>query len=191
MYTPLMYQISNHDCGPSSVINGLRQLFEREEIPPEIIKMIYATCMNEHSQDGKSCRGTDMNAMRFLSAQLNEYSPLVNFPLITEFYAQADVHLNADSRIVSWLKEGGMAIMRIFVGVGHYVLITKLTDDLVYIWDPFLTDRPQIEGVSYHMENSRDYNLIVSRKRFEQYEREMFMMSEEKIRNTLLLKRTD
>lgn len=190
MHTDLTYQLSSHDCGPTSVANGLRHLFEREEIPPEIIPMIYGTLMNEHDDEGRPCRGTDMNAMRFLSIRLNEYAPLVCFPLETRFYCRRDVRLEDDSEIVKWIKSGGVSVMRIFVGVGHYVLITDIDEEHVYIWDPFLTDMPKLQGVSYHTENRRKYNLIVSRERFEKYGREMFMMSEEKMRNTLLMRRS-
>ena len=34
MKVPLRYQVTNYDCGPTSLLNGLSILFEREEIPP-------------------------------------------------------------------------------------------------------------------------------------------------------------
>ena len=37
MKNPLHYQISECDCGPISMLNAVSYLFEREEIPPEII----------------------------------------------------------------------------------------------------------------------------------------------------------
>ena len=33
----LNYQSSEYDCGPVSIINGIRYLFEREEIYPEMM----------------------------------------------------------------------------------------------------------------------------------------------------------
>ena len=154
-----------------------------------MLKMIYATCMNEHSADGRSCRGTDLHAMRFLSVQLNEYAPLVNFPLETEFLCHEQVHLGKDSPVIPWVNDGGGAVMRIFVGVGHYALCTKITDTDVYLWDPYLEEMPKLPDVSYHLENKRDYNLIVSRSRFEQYGHEMFMLSDNEHRNVLLMRR--
>lgn len=35
MKNPLHYQLSEYDCGPTSMMNALAYLFEREEIPPE------------------------------------------------------------------------------------------------------------------------------------------------------------
>ena len=40
MKIPLHYQVSNYDCGPTSLVNALNVLFEREDIPPELIRNI-------------------------------------------------------------------------------------------------------------------------------------------------------
>lgn len=36
MNNPLRYQITEYDCGPTSVLNGISALFPREVIPPDI-----------------------------------------------------------------------------------------------------------------------------------------------------------
>mgnify|MGYP000547423936 CR=1 FL=1 len=43
MKNPLHYQLSEYDCGPTSMMNAIAYLFEREEIPPEAIRntMLY------------------------------------------------------------------------------------------------------------------------------------------------------
>ena len=35
MKNPLHYQLSDYDRGPTSMLNAVSYLFEREEIPPE------------------------------------------------------------------------------------------------------------------------------------------------------------
>ena len=44
MKSPLRYQFSEYDCGPTTMLNAVSYLFEREEIPPEIIRnvMLYS-----------------------------------------------------------------------------------------------------------------------------------------------------
>ena len=37
MKNPLHYQFSEYDCGPTSMQNAISFLFEREEIPPEVL----------------------------------------------------------------------------------------------------------------------------------------------------------
>ena len=68
MKNPLRYQISEYDCGPTSMLNAISYLFEREEIPPEVIRniMLYCLdCYNEERVAGKC--GTSTAAMMFLS----------------------------------------------------------------------------------------------------------------------------
>ena len=37
MNNPLRYQMTEYDCGPTSMLNAVSYLFRREEIPPEIV----------------------------------------------------------------------------------------------------------------------------------------------------------
>ena len=37
MKIPLRYQMSEYDCGPTSMLNAISYLFEREEIPPRLV----------------------------------------------------------------------------------------------------------------------------------------------------------
>ena len=40
MKTPLRYQATEYDCGPTSMTNAIVYMFEREEIPPDLIRHI-------------------------------------------------------------------------------------------------------------------------------------------------------
>ena len=42
MKNPLHYQLSEYDCGPTSMMNAIAYLFEREEIPPEASSKYHA-----------------------------------------------------------------------------------------------------------------------------------------------------
>ena len=46
MKNPLRYQMTEYDCGPSSMLNAVSVLFEREEIPPEILRSIMLYCLD-------------------------------------------------------------------------------------------------------------------------------------------------
>ena len=52
MKTPLQYQISEYDCGPTTLDNAIRFLFEREDIPPEIIRNITLYCLDCYGEGG-------------------------------------------------------------------------------------------------------------------------------------------
>ena len=50
MKNPLHYQLSEYDCGPTSMMNALAYLFEREEIPPEAVRNTMLYCLDCHRQ---------------------------------------------------------------------------------------------------------------------------------------------
>ena len=48
MKNPLHYQLSEYDCGPTSMMNAIAYLFEREEIPPEAVRNMMLYCLDCH-----------------------------------------------------------------------------------------------------------------------------------------------
>lgn len=46
MFTPLRYQVTPADCYPTSVLNALVWLFERDELPGAALQRIYAYCLD-------------------------------------------------------------------------------------------------------------------------------------------------
>ena len=44
MKNVLNYQSSEYDCGPTSVVNALRFLYAREELPPCLVKGVWTLC---------------------------------------------------------------------------------------------------------------------------------------------------
>ena len=80
----LIYQSSEYDCGPVSLINGIRYLFDREEIFPDVIKFIMLYCMDTYNEAGELCKhGTSAAAMNFVASWLNHFSQVkaVSHPL--------------------------------------------------------------------------------------------------------------
>ncbi len=46
MENPLRHQMTEYDCGPTSMLNAVSFLFPRKEIPPEIIRSIMLYCLD-------------------------------------------------------------------------------------------------------------------------------------------------
>lgn len=68
MKNPLHYQMTEYDCGPTSLMNAVSFLFEREKIPPELIRNIMLYCLDCYGEEGSpGKRGTSRAAMMFLS----------------------------------------------------------------------------------------------------------------------------
>ncbi len=58
MKTPLHYQMTEYDCGPITVMNAIIYLFEREQIPPDLIRNIMLYCLDGYGAEGApGCSG--------------------------------------------------------------------------------------------------------------------------------------
>lgn len=55
----LLTQSTEYDCGPVTLVNAMRFLFEREEIPPALIRAIWLYANDTYNEQGqKGTRGT-------------------------------------------------------------------------------------------------------------------------------------
>ncbi|MBQ8718907.1 MAG: C39 family peptidase [Clostridia bacterium] len=187
MAYPLQYQLTEYDCGPTSVINALRLLFDRKLLHPDMIHGVYRYCMegfNCHGEMGKT--GTSRCAMHFLSQWFNQYAMQRHFPIHTEYLVEGDTYLHKGSPIEQTLRAGGCALVRCHFGCEHYILLTGLCEDgeHVYVFDPYylekklrrrdivpITDLPCRANVMLPFDRlnreDRDYYAMGSRERRE------------------------
>lgn len=71
MKNPLRYQMTEYDCGPTSLLNAVNFLFEREQIPPELVRSVMLFCLDCFGADGAAGKcGTSCMAMQFLCSWL-------------------------------------------------------------------------------------------------------------------------
>lgn len=139
MHVPFQYQISEYDCVPTALINAVSYLFERNEIPPMVIRHIYLYSLDTVGRQTRlGIAGTSRHAIRLLSHWLNCYK-IKNFSVATEFLEESEVHLNPGSRIHDCLEEGGVALCNILLGKSqeHYLMLMKIEDGWVYCFDPY------------------------------------------------------
>lgn len=74
MNNPLRSQLTEYDCGPTSMLHAVSYLFPRDDIPPEIVRSIMLYCLDCFGEDGTSGKcGTSCMAMMFLSNWINGY----------------------------------------------------------------------------------------------------------------------
>ena len=189
MKNPLHYQISEYDCGPTAMLNAVSFLFEREEIPPEIIRNIMLYCLDCYGAEGTPGKnGTSRAAMMFLSNWLNGYGEIGHLPVITRYLSGKSVFLGSESYVNDALRRGGAAVVRLFYDEPHYVLLTGEKDGLLYMFDPYYRDTSfKQEDIRLVLDQPCRYNRIVPEYYFNREKEEVYALGPFDGREAVLL----
>ena len=164
MKNPLHYQLSEYDCGPTSMLNAISFLFEREEIPPEVIRniMLYSLdCYNSEGIQGKS--GTSCAAMTFLTNWLNSLNKIGRLPVSAQHLTAEQVYLGDGSRLNHALACGGAVIVRLYFDEPHYILLTGQDGGNILAFDPYYVEKPFdfAPDIQLCPDHLKQYNRIV------------------------------
>ncbi|MDD5934524.1 MAG: peptidase C39 [Clostridiales bacterium] len=166
MKNPLSYQSTEYDCGPTTMLNAINYLFQREEIYPDVIKAITQYTLDCYNTKGEAYKhGTTKVAMGFLSCWLNHFGKVKNWPICCEQILGAHVKIDKGSEITECLKEGGVVVARVMLGCWHYVLLTGIDKDYVMLFDPYYRKRPfKVEGIEIIKDEPCKYNRKIAWK---------------------------
>lgn len=140
MKNDLIYQSSEYDCGPVSLTNAIRFLFEREEIMPGLLKHIWIMGNDTYCDQGRiGCHGTSKSSMRYMADWFNCYGKGCRFPIQARFLENEAAVVTPGSPAWACLEKGGCAVMRCFTGkIPHYVLLTTLLPEgEIGLFDPY------------------------------------------------------
>lgn len=164
MKTPLRYQITEFDCGTVSLTNCITYLFEREEIPAELIKNISMYTLDCYDKNGNLGQGgTSRQAVEFLSQWIESYCKSHNFGIDCKYLSKEDVKIEP---IKECVKKGGCVNLRTFLGTEHYVMITDVDDDYVYLFDPYYLEKHSSNEVEIINDFPTKYNRKIKMDRF-------------------------
>lgn len=149
MKNRLSYQTSEYDCGPTTLLNAMRYLFEREEIVPDILKAISLYTLDEYNSEGESGKsGTSRMAMMYLSKWFNQFGETKRFPIYTEMLLDDQVWIKQNSGIAGCLQQEGVVIIRCWLdGYQHYILLTGIEEEYICLFDPYDYEKP-IDGIN-------------------------------------------
>lgn len=135
MKTPLRYQITEFDCGSVSLLNCITYLFKREEIPAELVKAISSYTLDCYDEFGNlGAKGTSKEAVQYLSKWITNFSRSKNFGIRCEYLSGEAVTLE---KISNCIKQKGCVNLRTYQGCEHYVTVTGIDKNFVYIFDPY------------------------------------------------------
>lgn len=178
MKNPLHYQLSEYDCGPTAMLNAISFLFEREEISPVVLRNIMLYCLDSYNGEGIMGKsGTSSAAMMFLSNWLNGFGKIGQLPVSSSYLSKEDVCIGRESRINDALCRGGVVVIRVLYGGGHYVLLTGIQDNGIRLFDPYYTKEEfSQEGIVRVDECPFAYNRIVDEKYFNRETEELYAL---------------
>jgi len=189
MKNPLLYQRSEYDCGPTAMLNAISYLFDREEIPPELIRNIMLYCLDCYGADSVSGKsGTSCTAMMFLSNWLNGFGKVGRLPVSSQYLTGRDVYIDAQSFICDGLRRGGAVVVRLFFDEWHYVLLTGWENDQVFLFDPYYRDTPfEQEEIRCVTDHPFAYNRIVPQSFFNREDLDIYALGPIDTREAVLL----
>ena len=194
MQAPLLYQVSEYDCVPTTLINAVSYLFHRREIPPMVIRHIYLYCLDTVGRDSRlGIGGTSKYAVRLVGNWLNAYK-MRHFSLATEFLENGEVTLEPGGRIATCLEEGGVALCNMLLTLRdeHYIMVMDMDQDWIYGFDPYrrMTLRGMKDSVCLlDSEDGRSPNIKIRKSWFELEAVKRFCMGPLAQRECLLVRR--
>lgn len=191
MKIPLTFQITEYDCGTTSLLNALIYLFDREEVPITLLKAIYKYTLDavgEHGIIGEA--GTSRKAVENLSYWITKYSKTNDFKIICENLEKEFV---TEEKIRECLNNNGCVLARCYQTSEHYVLITKMDDTFAYIFDPYYVEEGyyyQDSQVAVVLNQPFTHNRLVKIQRlFNQSKQDFSLMEIEKREVVLISKK--
>ena len=189
MNNPLHYQLTEYDCGPTSMLNAVSYLFRREEIPPEIIRSITLYCLDCFGADGACGKcGTSCMAMMFLSNWLNGFGQAGHLPISSQHLSGREVNFSQNGRRLDALRRRGAAVVRVDVEGWHYVLLTDIRDGQVYLFDPYYRAEPFADpALRMAADHPMEYNRIVPVRYFERETQDVYAFGPLEGREAVLL----
>lgn len=188
MKIPLTFQITEYDCGTTTLLNALLFLFEREEIPVELLKAIYRYTLDAegvHGIIGEA--GTSRRAVDKLSNWILNYTKTNDFQIKCKVLEGKEVTL---AKMKECLNNNGCIMARCYQGTEHYVLITKMDEIFTYIFDPYYVEEDYYcndSEVAVVLNQMFTHNRLVKNKRlFSQEQKDFSLMGIDK-REVLLI----
>lgn len=192
MKNPLRFQVTEFDCGTVSLLNAFTYLFEREEIPAELVKAIHKytlDCYDEFGNIGQG--GTSREAINKLTHWITRYANSKNFNIICNRLEGNDVTLD---KITNCIKNKGCVLIRCWQKVEHYSIITNIDKKKAYIFDSYYLDKYEYDKdkqVKIILNKPFTHNRIVTLKRLMGESKSDFSLGEISRREVVLINRTD
>lgn len=191
MKIPLRFQVTEFDCGTVSLLNAFSFLFEREEIPAELVRAIHMytlDCYDEYGNLGQG--GTSREAISLLSSWITNYAKQKDLGVVCTHYQKEEVTLE---KIEQCIQNNGVVFLRCYQDCPHYVILTNISLDKVYLWDSYYLEENYYQKdneVTIVFNKPFHYNRIVTVNRLLSETQEDFSLGPMEEREMVLIYRT-
>ena len=191
MKVPLRFQNTEYDCGTTSFVNALAYLYDREDIPVELLKAIYKYTLDVENEEGvKGKGGTSRNHAEKLSKYFQNFASDRSFNLKCTALTSKNVTIPAIKVVTD---RGGTAIARCsLLGDEHYILITKIDENFAYLFDPYYLEEETFvkdSEVSIILNQPFTHNRLVTLPRLMSTENKDFSLLDIDDRQVILLEK--
>jgi predicted double-glycine peptidase len=188
MKIPLRFQITEFDCGTVALQNAISYLFDRENVPAELIRAISIYTVNCYDEKGNICEGgTSRQTMNMMTKWIHEFANKYNFGINCTRLVDYKVSIR---EIRKCINLNGCVLLRTYQnGQEHFVVITDIDDDFVYMWDSYYlgeTYYDREKRISIIFNKPFNYNRKVSMSRFLDEEEKDFALGPFEKRECLL-----
>ena len=188
MKIPLRYQVTEYDCATTSLYNAISILIERDKIPAKILKIINKytlDCADKFGNPGQG--GTSRKSITKIAKKINKYKN--SFKITCKKLNGEKVTIE---KIKKCLEEKGCILIRVYLEVEHYVIITKIKKNKIYIFDPYYINPRKYKDkeVKIVLNKPSKYNRIVSLKRLLSETKKNFAMGKKEKRECLLMNKS-
>lgn len=167
MKSPLLHQLTEETCGDTAIYNCISYLFDREEMPLEFLNIVASYSVGCYSEQGR-LEGRDLcdSFMFFASSWIDNYAKEKHIPLSSRYLAGDDVNLLT---IRNCLLAGGCVDLKTNRRGTHFVTISKMDEEYMYIFDPYYRPsnayRPH-SGIEVVLDEPFEYNRKVRIEKF-------------------------
>lgn len=188
MKVPLRFQVTEFDCGTVALLNAFSYLFERIDIPAELVRSIHSYTLDCYGKDGNlGSGGTSREAINQLTHWITRYSEIKDFNVTCKRLEKDEVTLE---QMKECIKNKGVIFARCWQSCEHYIIITNIDDKYAYIFDSYYLEEDYYDKekeVKMIFDKPFSYNRIVPLTRLFSETKLDFALGDKSMRECVLI----
>lgn len=168
MKIPLRFQITEFDCGTVALQNAISYLYDRENVPAELVRAISIYTVNCYDERGNiSDYGTSKDVMENMTVWIDKFLQQCSFGLKCQRRVGENIFFDELKQCVD--QRGCVLFKTYRNGKEHFVIITMMDNDYIYVWDSYYLGETYYDSerkISIIFNKPFHYNRKISVSRF-------------------------